>query len=257
MIIAVIGDSSCSPEEAKLAESVGELLAKRGATMICGGLVGVMEAVCRGAKAKGGLTVGILPGQESSMANPWVDIPVVTGIGEARNVAVVKSAQAVIAIGGSYGTLSELAYALKSNIPVIGLNTWSLSRNGREDDSIIRVHSAAEAVDKAISLANKERRMNPIELSRDIVEKLRSTLGKHVNIEAAQHEQYLSVNASRNRKLLVWLFNKNKAFVTVAKPTKSDKGNQTSKKITTVYNETDILGAVEEIAKVYREKNLP
>jgi len=158
MIIAVIGNSSCSPEEAKLAESVGELLAQRGVTIICGGLGGVMEAVCRGAKSKGGLTVGILPGQDSSTANPWVDIPVVTGIGEARNLAVVKSAQAVIAIGGNYGTLSEIAYALKSNIPVIGLNTWSLSRNGREDNPIIRVHSAAKAVDKAISLA--ERRKN-------------------------------------------------------------------------------------------------
>jgi len=157
MIIAVIGDSSCSPEEAKLAETVGELLAQRGVIIICGGLGGVMEAVCRGAKSKGGLTVGILPGQDSSMANPWLDIPVVTGIGEARNVAVVKSAQAVIAIGGSYGTLSEIAYALKSRIPIIGLNTWSLSRNEREDDSIIRVQSATEAVDKAISLAKRHK----------------------------------------------------------------------------------------------------
>ncbi len=157
MIIGVIGNSSCHPEEAKLAETVGESLAQRGATIICGGLGGVMEAVCRGAKSKGGLTVGILPGQDASMANPWVDIPIVTGIGEARNVAVVKSAQAVIAIGGSYGTLSEIAYALKSGIPVIGLNTWSLSRNGREDDSIIRVQSAAEAVDKAISLAKNHK----------------------------------------------------------------------------------------------------
>ncbi len=157
MIIGVIGDSSCSPEEAKLAESVGELLAQRGATIVCGGLGGVMEAVCRGAKSKGGLTIGILPGKNSSTANPWVDIPVVTGIGEARNVAVVKSAQAVIAIGGGYGTLSEIAYALKSNIPVIGLNTWSLSRNGREDDSIITIQSATEAVDKAISLAKRRK----------------------------------------------------------------------------------------------------
>ena len=155
MIIAVIGDSSCSPEEAKLAEAVGELLAQQGVTVVCGGLGGVMEAVCRGAKSKGGLTVGILPGQDSSTANPWVDVPVVTGIGEARNVAVVKSAQAVIAIGGSYGTLSEIAYALKNGIPVVGLNTWSLSRNGREDDSIIRVQSAVEAVNKAISLAKR------------------------------------------------------------------------------------------------------
>ena len=155
MIIAVIGNSSCSPEEAKLAESVGDLLAQQSATIVCGGLGGVMEAACRGAKSKGGLTVGILPGEDSSMANHWVDIPVVTGLGEARNVAVVKSAQAVIAIGGSYGTLSEIAYALKSSIPVIGLNTWSLSRNGQGDDSIIRVQSATEAVDKAISLSNR------------------------------------------------------------------------------------------------------
>jgi uncharacterized protein (TIGR00725 family) len=157
MIIAVIGNSSCSPEEARLAETVGELLAQQGVTLICGGLGGVMEATCRGAKSKGGLTVGILPGQDSSTANPWVDVPVITGLGEARNVAVVKSAQAVIAIGGSYGTLSEIAYALKSGIPVIGLNTWSLSPNGREDDPIIRAHSAAQAVDKAISLAGTGR----------------------------------------------------------------------------------------------------
>ena len=157
MIIGVIGDSSCSLQETKLAESIGELLAQRGATIVCGGLGGVMEAVCRGAKSKGGLTVGILPGRDSSMANPWIDIPVVTGIGEARNVAVVKSAQAVIAIGGGYGTLSEIAYALKSGIPVIGLNTWSLSRNGREDDSIIKVNSVTEAVDRAISLIKRRK----------------------------------------------------------------------------------------------------
>lgn len=155
MIIAVIGNASCSTEEAELAEAVGEELAQQGATVICGGLGGVMEAVCRGAKSKGGLTVGVLPGEDSSMANPYVDIPIVTGVGYARNMAVVKSAQAVIAIGGNYGTLSEIAYALKRDIPVIGLNTWSLSRNGQEDSSIIRVHSAVEAVDKAISLAKR------------------------------------------------------------------------------------------------------
>ncbi len=156
MLIAVIGDSSCSSEEAKVAETAGELLARRGATIICGGLGGVMEAVCRGTKSKGGLTIGVLPGEDPSMANPYVDIPIVTGIGYARNMAVVKSAQAVIAIGGNYGTLSEIAYALKRNIPVIGLNTWLLSRNSRENDPIIRVNDAQEAVDKAISLAKKE-----------------------------------------------------------------------------------------------------
>jgi len=118
-------------------------------------LGGVMEGVCRGAKAKGGLTIGILPGEDPSTANQWVDIPIATGVGYGRNMAVVKSAQAVIAIGGNYGTLSEIAYALKSGIPVIGLNTWSLSRNGKEVDAIIRVDNAMEAVDKAISLARK------------------------------------------------------------------------------------------------------
>jgi uncharacterized protein (TIGR00725 family) len=165
MIIAVIGDSSCSSEEVKLAESVGELLAQRGAIIICGGLGGVMEGACRGAKSKSGLTIGILPGQDPSTANRWVDIPVVTGIGEARNVAVVKSAQAVIAIGGRYGTLSEIAYALKSNIPVIGLNTWSLSINGREDNSIIQVNNATEAVDKAISFAKRRKNHEVVALS--------------------------------------------------------------------------------------------
>jgi len=157
MIIAVIGNSSRDEEEAKQAETVGELLAQQGVTVICGGLSGVMEAVCRGSKSKGGLTIGVLPGEDSSTANPWIDIPIVTGVGYARNMAVVKSAQAVIAIGGGYGTLTEIAYALKRGIPIVGLNTWSLSRNGQEDNSITKVHSAAEAVDKAISLAKESK----------------------------------------------------------------------------------------------------
>ena len=157
MIIAVIGNSSCSVEENRLAEAIGEQLAQRGVVIICGGLGGVMEAVCRGAKSKGGLTIGILPGEDPRTANPWVDIPIVTGMSEARNVVVVKSAQAVIAVGGQYGTLSEIAFALKRGIPVIGLNTWSISRNKQEDSSIIEVHSATEAVDKAISLAEKHK----------------------------------------------------------------------------------------------------
>ncbi len=152
-IIAVIGGSEPSPEEARLAEEVGRELGKQGATLVCGGLSGVMEAACRGASSEGGLTIGILPGDSSKTANPYVQIPIVTGIGYARNVAVVKSAQAVIAVGGSYGTLSEIAYALSSGIPVIGLNTWSLSRNGQQDNSIIPAQTAAEAVNKALDLA--------------------------------------------------------------------------------------------------------
>ncbi len=149
MNVAVIGDSACSEQDAKLAETVGGLLAREGAVVVCGGLGGVMEAVCRGARSHGGLTVGILPGDEAEMANRWVDVPIATGMGEARNALVVKSAQAVIAIGGGYGTLSEIAFALKNRIPVIGLDTWSLSRNGHSDDPIIRVTSAAEAVERA------------------------------------------------------------------------------------------------------------
>ena len=166
MNITVIGDSACSAKEARLAETVGELLAQRSATVVCGGLGGVMESACRGAKSKDGLTVGILPGQDASMSNRWTDIPVVTGMGEARNVAVINSGQAIIAIGGGYGTLSEIAHALKNSIPVIGLNTWSLSRNDVEDDSIIRVQSAAEAVDKAIALAERRKNNNEITTSR-------------------------------------------------------------------------------------------
>src|SRR4030042_693834 len=155
MFSAVIGGSGCSLEEAKLAEEVGQELARRGAILICGGLGGVMEAACKGASAEGGITVGILPGDDRSAANPYVRIPIVTGIGYARNVIVVKSAQAVIAIDGSYGTLSEIAYALQNGIPVIGLNTWSLSLNEQVDDAIIPAQNAREAVDKAIATARE------------------------------------------------------------------------------------------------------
>ena len=150
--VAVIGGSQCSKEEAKLAEEVGRRLARRGAILVCGGLGGIMKAACKGASSAGGTTIGILPGDNRQAANPYVQIPIVTGLGEARNVIVVKSAQAVIAIGGSYGTLSEISHASKNGIPVIGLNTWSLSRNGRQDKSIIPAQSPAEAVDKALAL---------------------------------------------------------------------------------------------------------
>jgi len=151
--IAVIGGGQCSKEEAKLAEEVGRELARQGAILVCGGLGGVMEAACKGASSQGGITIGILPGDSRQTANPYIQIPIVTGMGYARNITVVKSAQAVIAIGGNYGTLSEIAHALQSGIPVIGLNTWSLSRNGQPDDSIILAQSPAEAVNKALSLA--------------------------------------------------------------------------------------------------------
>ena len=150
--IAVIGGSQASRKEIRLAGEVGSELAKKGATLVCGGLGGVMEAACRGASSEGGTTIGILPGENRQAANSYVQIPIVTGMGYARNVAVVKSAQAVIAIGGSYGTLSEIGHALQSGIPVIGLNTWSLSKNGKLDSSIIPAENPAEAVEKALEL---------------------------------------------------------------------------------------------------------
>ena len=151
--IAVIGGSQCSKEEAKLAEAVGCELARRGAILVCGGLSGVMEAACKGAQSEGGITIGILPKDSPQAANPYVQIPIVTGMGYARNAIIVKSSQAIIAIGGSYGTLSEIGHALQSGIPVIGLNTWSLSRNGQQDNSIILAQDSTEAVNKALDLA--------------------------------------------------------------------------------------------------------
>lgn len=151
MFIAVIGGGRCSRQEAELAEKVGAELASRGIVLVCGGLGGVMAAACKGAHFAGGTAVGILPGNRREDANPYVSIPVVTGIGEARNVIVVSSAQAVIAIGGKFGTLSEIAYALRNKIPVIGLNTWSLSKGGRADNSIIVARDPGEAVDKALA----------------------------------------------------------------------------------------------------------
>ncbi len=147
--IAVIGGSECSAQEAEFAEAVGREVARRDAILVCGGLGGVMTAACKGASAEGGMTIGILPGDSRDTANPYVQIPIVTGIGYARNVIVVRSAEAVIAIGGSYGTLSEISYALQNSLPVIGLNTWSMARNGQPDNSIVLAQTPAEAVDKA------------------------------------------------------------------------------------------------------------
>jgi uncharacterized protein (TIGR00725 family) len=154
--IAVIGGGNSSQQADELAEAVGREIAKQGAILVCGGLGGVMEAACKGASGEGGLTIGVLPGDNRLSANPYVQIPIVTGIGYARNVAVVKSAQAVIAIDGSYGTLSEISHALQSGIPVIGLNTWSLSIDGQADNSIIVAKTPKEAVNKAIELINNQ-----------------------------------------------------------------------------------------------------
>jgi uncharacterized protein (TIGR00725 family) len=155
VFIGVIGGSEASPGIAQLAEEVGREIAGRGAALVCGGLGGVMEAACQGASEAGGLTIGILPGESRRAANPYVQIPIVTGIGPARNMAVVKSSQAVIAIDGSYGTLSEIGHALQSGIPVIGLGTWSLAMDGKTDTGIIVAINPKEAVDKAMEMAQE------------------------------------------------------------------------------------------------------
>ena len=155
MLISIIGESNASHKNYSLAEEVGRLLAEAEVTVVCGGMGGVMEAVCKGASNAGGRTVGILPGVNPTDANPWVDIPICTGLGHARNVIVVRSGLAVVAIGGAYGTLSEIGHALSDEIPVIGLNTWSFNREGNEDDSLNICKTPAQAVKTALLLANK------------------------------------------------------------------------------------------------------
>jgi uncharacterized protein (TIGR00725 family) len=152
--IAVIGAGKASPGVMRLAEEVGAALASSGAVVICGGLGGVMEGACRGAKSVGGMTVGLLPGRDPAVANPWVDVVVPTGLGEARNALVVSAATAVIAIDGEYGTLSEIALALRSGVPVIGIGTWTLLRpDGEVDSGILPMENAAEAAASAVALA--------------------------------------------------------------------------------------------------------
>ncbi|MFH1038901.1 MAG: TIGR00725 family protein [PVC group bacterium] len=126
MLISVIGGNRADPAVLRAAEELGRELAKRGLTVVCGGLGGVMEAVCRGAKEAGGETVGILPGNRPSSANPYVGIPIATGIGLARNAIVALSGEVVIAVDGKYGTLTEIGYALNSGKKVIGIGTWDI-----------------------------------------------------------------------------------------------------------------------------------
>jgi uncharacterized protein (TIGR00725 family) len=150
--VAVVGAGTDDPggggdtDVVARAEAVGRGLAAAGATVVCGGLGGVMAAACRGAKAAGGLTVGILPGLDRAAANPWVDVAIATGLGEARNVLVVRAADVVVAVGGEYGTLSEIAFALKVGTPVVGLGTWAI-------DGVAAADGPDQAVAMALALA--------------------------------------------------------------------------------------------------------
>lgn len=150
--VAVAGAGRRDEATDRAAEGVGAALARAGAVVVCGGLGGVMEAACRGAKAQGGLTVGILPGEDRRQANPHVDVAVATGLGEARNALVARSCDALIAVGGEFGTLSEIALALKMGKPVVGLSTWELSRPGAPAPAFLAVSSADEAVAAVLGL---------------------------------------------------------------------------------------------------------
>jgi uncharacterized protein (TIGR00725 family) len=147
IFIGVIGAGDCSEDVYELAEQVGERIAQAGAVLVCGGLGGVMEASSKGAKKEGGTTIGILPGIDKSYANSYIDFPIVTGLGEGRNLLVVRNSDAVIAFPGEFGTLSEIAFCLKLGKPVVGLSTWKVS------DKIIQAKNAEEAVSIALNQA--------------------------------------------------------------------------------------------------------
>ena len=152
--VAVVGAGDADEDVVSAAEQVGRGLAQRGATVVCGGLGGVMAAACRGAKSAGGLTLGILPGRRRQDANRWVDVAIPTGMGETRNALVVLSADAVVAVGGEHGTLSEVAFGLKLGRPVVGLRTWRLTRgDGSLDESIVPADDPDGAVVAALALA--------------------------------------------------------------------------------------------------------
>jgi uncharacterized protein (TIGR00725 family) len=159
-MISVIGGEASGPEPLEIAEKVGREVAQRGATLVCGGRGGVMEAACRGARDAGGHTIGIMPGRgsEDSPPNPYVEFAIFTGLGFARNVIVALSGDAVIAIDGSYGTLSEIAYALINDVPVVGIDTWDFNYHGfTGQERIVRITDPAQAVAKAIELAERRR----------------------------------------------------------------------------------------------------
>ena len=158
--IGVMGAGAVTAEGYKIAEEVGRRIAESGAIMICGGLGGVMEAAAKGAKSAGGLVVGILPGVNERDANPYVDIPIATGMGHARNLINIYTSHAIIAVQGEFGTLSEIAFALKCGKPVVALQTWRLDTIGCDDPNFVLAHTPHEAVQKAIQLA--EAKNNPI-----------------------------------------------------------------------------------------------
>ncbi len=152
LYIAVVGGAKCTEDEYNLAFSVGMEIARQKAVLVCGGGSGVMEAAAKGVYQRGGTTIGILPGESNQSGNRYLAYTIATGIGEARNAIIARTADAVIAVGGEYGTLSEMALALKMGKPVIGLKSWFLIAPGPLDKKVQKADTANAAVEKAISL---------------------------------------------------------------------------------------------------------
>jgi uncharacterized protein (TIGR00725 family) len=146
--VAVIGASNATEWELTTAERVGRLLAEAGCVIVCGGLGGVMDAAARGSAAGGGASIGILPGDDRVDASRHLTVAIATGFGEARNAIVARSSDAVIAVGGEFGTLSEIALALKMGKPVVGLGTWELGRDDLATDPIVRAETPEEALEQ-------------------------------------------------------------------------------------------------------------
>jgi uncharacterized protein (TIGR00725 family) len=155
--IGVLGASAPSAEIARAAERIGELIAVRGAVLVCGGLGGVMEAAAGGAHGAGGLVVGVLPGIDHRDANAFVDAAVATDMGHARNAIIVRSSDAAIAVGGGYGTLSEIALAMKCGVPVVGYETWEACGAGGLRAPELSAETPEEAVEKAFEAVRVRR----------------------------------------------------------------------------------------------------
>jgi uncharacterized protein (TIGR00725 family) len=153
--IAVVGPGSADAAELVAAEEAGAAIAEAGCGLVCGGLGGVMEAACRGARSRGGVTLGLLPGTDRDEANGWVIVAVPTGLGEARNALVVRAADAVVAIGGGWGTLSEIALAMKTGLPVVGVGTWEPAIGGEPASGVVSATGPRAAVAEALRLAER------------------------------------------------------------------------------------------------------
>ncbi len=153
IVIAVVGAGQATPAQEALAERAGRAVAKAGAVLVCGGLGGCMAAACKGAKAEGGLTLGFLPSNDRTTANPDVDLAVPTNMGVMRNVLIVLAADAVVAIDGGLGTLSEIALALQHRKPVFGLDTWTVDPKRSGGPAVVPCASPEEAVEKALASA--------------------------------------------------------------------------------------------------------